>query len=70
MKSEKDLKILEENIDGCSKVHEIPGIEGSLCGVKRVSFIDPVCGFLVEAVSGRSIEVLTSARDQIIQLWK
>ena len=35
MKSEKDLKILEENIDGCTKVHEIPGIEGSLCEVKK-----------------------------------
>ena len=65
MKSEKDLKIIEENIDGCTEVHEIPGIEGSLCGGKRVSFIDPVCGFLVEAVSGRSVEVLTSARDRL-----
>ena len=65
MKSEKDLKILEENIDGCTKVHQIPGIEGSLCGGKRVSFIDPVCGFLVEAVSSRSVEVLTSARDRL-----
>ena len=30
-----------------------------------MSFIDPVCGFLVEAVSGRSVEVLTSARDRL-----
>ena len=59
---ERKTQNLEENIDGCTKVHETPGIEGSLCGGKRVSFIDPVCG-LVEAVSGRSVEVLTSARD-------
>ena len=56
MKEEKDLQILSENIDGCSEVHDIPGIEGEISGGKRVSFIDPVCNLLIEAVHGREID--------------
>lgn len=65
MKEESDLKILEKNIKGCTPVHKIPGLEGKLCGGKRVSFIDPVCGFLVEAVTNRRVEVLKSSRDRL-----
>ena len=53
MKEEEDLRILSENIDGCTEVHDVPGIEGEISGGKRVSFIDPVCNLLIEAVHGR-----------------
>ena len=65
MKEEKDLQILSENIDGCSEVHDIPGIEGEISGGKRVSFIDPVCNLLIEAVHGREIEALPPTRERV-----
>ena len=65
MNEEKDLQILSENIDGCSEVHDIPGIEGEISGGKRVSFIDPVCNLLIEAVHGREIEALPPTRERV-----
>ena len=65
MRDEKDLRVLQENIEGCSTVHKIPGIEGKLCGGSRVSFIDPVCNLLIEAVHGRSIDELPPTRDRV-----
>ena len=65
MMEEKDLQVLSENIDGCSEVHDIPGIEGEISGGKRVSFIDPVCNLLIEAVHGREIEALPPTRERV-----
>ena len=65
MSDEKDLRILSENVEGCSPVHSVPGLEGELCGGKRVSFIDPVCNLLIEAVHGRSVEELKASRERI-----
>ena len=65
MKEEGDLQILSENIDGCSEVHDIPGIEGEISGGRRVSFIDPVCNLLIEAVHGREIEPLPPTRERL-----
>ena len=65
MGQESDLSALHKNIDGCTKPHEIPGIEGEISGGKRVSFIDPVCGFLVEAVYGRKIDKIQPQRERV-----
>ena len=65
MGQESDLSALYKNIDGCTKPHEIPGIEGEISGGKRVSFIDPVCGFLVEAVYGRKIDEIQPLRERV-----
>ena len=65
MGQESDLSALHKNIDGCTKPHEIPGIEGEISGGKRVSFIDPVCGFLVEAVHGRKIDKIQPLRERV-----
>ena len=65
LENENDLNNLYENISGCTEPHIIPGIEGELCGGKRVSFIDPVCGFLIEAVCDRSIEPLLPSRSRL-----
>ena len=65
MGQESDLSALHKNIDGCTKPHEIPGIEGEISGGKRVSFIDPVCGFLVEAVYGRKIDKIQPLRERV-----
>ena len=65
MKEGEDLQILSDNIDGCSEVHDIPGVEGEISGGKRVSFIDPVCNLLIEAVHGREIEPLTPTRERV-----
>ena len=62
---ESDLLALHKNIDGCTKPHKIPGIEGEISGGKRVSFIDPVCGFLVEAVYGRKIDEIQPLRERV-----
>ncbi len=65
MNSLRDLDILAKNIIGSSKVHTIPGVEGNLCGGSRISFIDPVCGFLIEAVHGRKMEPLLPQNGRI-----
>ena len=65
MGQESDLSALHKKIDGCTKPHEIPGIEGEISGGKRVSFIDPVCGFLVEAVYGRKIDKIQPQRERV-----
>lgn len=61
----EDLHKLAESVPGCSPVHDIGGIEGDLGGGKRVHFVEPVTGFVFEAVCGRQAESLASRRDRI-----
>lgn len=63
--SESDLERLAATVPDCSPVHDIPGIEGKLGGGKRVHFVEPISGFIVEAVTGQSAEPLTPRRDRI-----
>ena len=65
MNNVRDLQILSENLEGTSSVHDVPGVEGKLCGGQRISFIDPVCGFLIEAVTGRKMAPLAPQRKRI-----
>lgn len=65
--SEADLHVLARSVPGCSPVEAIDGVEGQLAGGKRVSFIDPVCGLLIEVLHGqrRTPAPTPSRRDRI-----
>jgi len=62
VRAEADLYILAQSVPGCSPVEQISGVEGTLGGGKRVSFVDPVCGFLIEAVHGQHTDPIPSRR--------
>lgn len=60
--TEDDLASLAASVPGCSPVHEIGGVEGQLGGGKRVHFVEPTTGFVLEAVHGQRAEPLPSRR--------
>ena len=63
--SEDDLHALAGTVPGCSPVHDIGGAEGQLGGGKRVHFVEPITGFVLEAVHGQQAEPLAPRRDRI-----
>ena len=63
--SEADLQTLADNVPDCSPVHDIAGIEGDLGGGKRVHFIEPISGFVFEAVHGQQADPIAPRRDRI-----
>lgn len=63
--SEADLQKLADSVPGCSPVHDIGGIEGEMGGGKRVHFVEPLSGFVFEAVHGQSADELQPRRDRI-----
>ncbi len=63
--SDDDLQQLANNIPGCSPVHDIPGPEGALGGGRRVHFVDPISGFVLEAVHGQQADPLQPRRGRI-----
>jgi hypothetical protein len=65
MNDEADLYALAEGVPGCSPVHDIGGVEGELGGGKRVHFIEPASGFVLEAVHGQHAEALPAERDRL-----
>lgn len=65
MAAEEDLQTLADSIPGCSPVHDIGGIEGELGGGKRVQFVEPLSGFVFEAVHGQSAEPIVPRRNRI-----
>ena len=62
--SEEDLAALADAVPGCSPVHDIGGAEGRLGGGKRVHFVEPITGFVLEAVHGQHAEPLAPRRDR------
>ncbi|MDE0319265.1 MAG: VOC family protein [Acidimicrobiaceae bacterium] len=60
--SEGDLDALAAAVPGCSPVHDIGGAEGQLGGGKRVHFVEPITGFVLEAVHGQQAEPLAARR--------
>ncbi|MEM7343805.1 MAG: hypothetical protein AAF485_06150 [Chloroflexota bacterium] len=66
MRDEVDLHKLAAEVPDCTPVYDIGGLEGELGGGKRVHFIDPICGFLIEAVHGQSAEELSPERDKLV----
>ena len=65
VESEGDLDALADAVPGCSPVHDIGGVEGELGGGKRVHFVEPITGFVLEAVHGQRAEPLAPRRDRI-----
>ena len=65
MNDEADLHALADAVPGCSPVHDIGGVEGELGGGKRVHFIEPNSGFVLEAVHGQHAEALEPARERL-----
>jgi len=67
LRSEADLHTLAAKVHGCSAVENLSGIEGRLSNGagKRVRFLDPVCGFIVEAVHGLQADELPSIRPRL-----
>ena len=63
--TEDDLYALAGAVPGCSPVHDIGGAEGQLGGGKRVHFVEPITGFVFEAVHGQQAEPLAPRRDRI-----
>ena len=63
--TEDDLAALAAAVPGCSPVHDIGGVEGELGGGKRVHFVEPITGFVLEAVCGQQAEPLASRRGRI-----
>lgn len=64
--SADDLQRLAAQVEGCSPVHPIPGVEGELGGGERVHFIEPATGFVFEAVHGQTADELPSRRGRIV----
>ena len=66
----EDLHTLANNVPNCTSVEEMTGIEGKLSNnpgiAKKVSFIDPVNGFLIEAVYGQKCDEIPSRHAQRI----
>ena len=66
----EDLHTLANNLPNCTPVEEMTGIEGKLSNnpgiAKKVSFIDPVNGFLIEAVYGQKCDEIPSRHAQRI----
>ena len=60
--SEADLQKLADEVSGCSPVHDIGGPEGKLGGGRRVHFIEPLSGFVLEAVHGQTAEAIAPER--------
>ena len=63
--TEGDLAALAAAVPGCSPVHDIGGVEGQLGGGKRVHFVEPITGFVLEAVCGQQAEPLAPRRGRI-----
>ncbi len=60
--SSADLRALADAVGGCSPVHDIPGVEGELGEGQRVHFVDPIAGFVIEAVHGQRADPLPPER--------
>ena len=66
MRAEEDLHRLSKRVPGCSAVNTIIGIEGELGGGKRVHFVDPIGGFVIEAVHGQTAEPIPPVREKLM----
>ena len=65
MDDEADLHALAESVPGCSPVHDINGVEGELGRGKRVHFIEPSSGVVLEAVHGQQADAIAPARERL-----
>lgn len=63
--TEDDLEALAAAVPNCSPVHDIGGIEGDLGGGRRVHFVEPITGVVIEAVHGQQAEPLEPQRDRL-----